>query len=100
MNEKQLQNKIVRYLKEKKFFYFKFSDRYQYGIPDLYVLINGFSYWFELKSANGILSEIQKKKIESMQKNGGNISVIRDFDKFKEKIENIIIFTSIGGYYE
>lgn len=52
------------------------------GVPDYVINANGWTYYFELKSKIGILSEAQKKVHESLRNQGFEVFIIRDFEQF------------------
>ncbi len=86
--EKKLQNKIIKYLKENDIFYYKFNDRLRYAILDMYILYRGWHFWPELKSQKGKLSILQKREIKKIRKNGGKAYRFKDFDIFVRFFEN------------
>lgn len=52
MNEKLLQNKVIKYLKDNNIFFEKRQAggfNYRIGLPDIYFVINGKHYEIELK---------------------------------------------------
>jgi Holliday junction resolvase len=93
MKEKTFENKIKEYIKERGGYYVKyfgcgFSTA---GTPDLLCCINGKFVAIEVKGDGGKPTELQKHKIESIQKAGGIALVVypADFDNLKTLINNL-----------
>ena len=86
MIESKLQATVVRYLRTVPgLFFYKASDRYTCGIPDLIICYKRF-IGIELKVGRNKLSKIQeyvKKKIEAA---GGECYVCRSLDDVKKVI--------------
>lgn len=93
MNEKSLENKIKKYLKDNGHYYMKIhgSAVGKAGIPDILCCINGFFVGVEVKNPNGkgILSELQKYNIENIIKSGGYAEAIASYDDFISFVEYI-----------
>ena len=89
--EKQFENKIKAYLKEKGAWFLKYWAGAQYtktGIPDLLVCYKGKFIAIEVKAENGKPSELQLHHIEQIRKAGGVAYILypKDFDEFKTKM--------------
>ena len=67
MTEKQLQDKVVSYLRKQGWHCFKVSDRFRYGTLDLFACRNGVSVWIELKTETGKLSDPQRREIRDLE---------------------------------
>ena len=80
MTESQIQRQITAWLKAAGFLVWKISDRYRSGIPDLYALRNGDSYWFEVKRPGGRVSKLQEHEIGQLRNHGGLAFVVRSVD--------------------
>ena len=57
------------------------------GIPDIVAVINGCTFFLEVKIGKGRLSKIQMKEIENINKNGGEAIVVRG----EEDVSNFIL---------
>ncbi|SHJ77446.1 VRR-NUC domain-containing protein [Paramaledivibacter caminithermalis] len=94
MTEKQLQRKVIKFLKfQPNTWFFKvFGGGYQRaGIPDLICCINGVFIAIELKGDNGKPTELQKMNIKNINAAGG-IGVIlypKGFKEFKKLIKEV-----------
>ncbi|MDK2919762.1 MAG: hypothetical protein PWQ37_2495 [Candidatus Petromonas sp.] len=94
MTEKQLQTKVIKYLKSlPNIWFFKvWGGGYQRaGIPDLICCINGVFIAIELKGDNGKPTELQKMNIKNINDAGG-IGVIlypKGFKEFKKLIKEV-----------
>ena len=92
--EKQFENKIKAYLKEKKAWFIKYWAGAQYtksGVPDLLVCYKGHFIAIEVKAENGRPSELQLYNIKKITEAGGYGFILypKDFDDFKAFIENL-----------
>ena len=86
MTETQLKVKVQKYLKSIGAFYFKHSDRFSAGVPDLSVVYNGRTIWIELKTNIGRVSKMQKFYIDAINNAGGEAYVCRSLDEVKDII--------------
>lgn len=50
------------------------------GIPDLMAMKEGKTIFIEVKQEKGVLSELQKLRIEQIQKNGFEVFIWTDFE--------------------
>ena len=94
MNEKQFENKIKKYLKDKGCWYFKvWGGGFQKaGIPDLICCINGCFVAIEVKGPSGKPTELQKWNIRKIKESKG-IGVIlypEDWEDFKDLVNNLL----------
>lgn len=66
------------------------------GLPDLSVCVCGFTIEIELKAEHGKTSEIQKFMLRQINqsKSFGILLYPKDFERFKEFIEKLILFAS------
>lgn len=85
MTESQIQRKILTYLKNKGFAV-KLSDRWQSGLPDILFIRDGVTYFFEVKTPKGVVSEIQKYTMKKLNEAGAIALVVRSLDDVKEVI--------------
>jgi hypothetical protein len=94
MTEKQLQRKVIKYLKSlpNTWFFKVWGGGYQRaGIPDLICCINGIFIAIELKGDNGKPTELQKMNIKNINAAGG-IGVIlypKGFKEFKKLVKEV-----------
>jgi Holliday junction resolvase len=90
LTEKQLENKIKRFLADQGAYYFKhFGCKFsKAGVPDIVGCLNGRFVGIEVKREDGKVSEIQKINLEQIRKAGGIALVVRPsgFEEFKEKL--------------
>lgn len=91
MKEKDFENKVKRYLKEKECWVLKtWSNGIQReGVPDLLVCCNGFFVGVELKAENGHASELQLWNVDWIRSTNGIAIVLypHQLELFKELIE-------------
>jgi Holliday junction resolvase len=86
--EAKLQQKVVRYLKTlgSNVWYFKSSDRYTVGIPDLIICYNGRFIAIELKALKGVVSRIQSHQLSVIQRAGGESYICRTIEQVKQAL--------------
>ena len=78
MTEQQIQNKRIAELEEEGYYVIKLTVTNKNGIPDLIDIPQGCDVLFsEIKKPNGKLSELQKFRIEQLQKHGVKTEVYR-----------------------
>lgn len=104
MNEKDLQEKVSKYLKSIGFWVYRPNERMRKGIPDILAVRDGAAYAYELKYTNlrkdGVLylshhvSAIQVATLFEIADKGGKVGIIIGFEKdvyvfFPEKVGTI-----------
>lgn len=78
MTEQQIQNKRIAELEEEGYYVIKLTVTNKNGIPDLIAIPHGSNVLFsEIKKPNGKLSELQKFRIEQLQKHGVKTEIYR-----------------------
>lgn len=89
MREKNIENKIKAYLKQKGAYYFKHhGNKYsQVGVPDIIVCYRGKFIGIEVKNESGKTTPLQDLNIKQINDNGGIGIVARSLDDVKEVIE-------------
>lgn len=89
MTEKQLQDKIVRYLKKNGIYYVKIHNNgyMRRGIPDLLICYNGKFIGAELKSEKGRPTKEQLYELSNIKESGGQSSIIRTLAELVELLE-------------
>lgn len=90
--EKNFENKVKRFLKERGCWFLKYWGGAAYtksGIPDLLVCCNGHFIGLELKAPNGIPSDLQIYNLREIDKVGGYAVLLypKNFEQFKTFIE-------------
>jgi hypothetical protein len=53
------------------------------GVPDIYCIYRGQSYWLEVKSSTGRLSKVQQEEIARMQAAGARVFTVRSLEDVK-----------------
>lgn len=89
MLEKDIQKRILKYLRGTGWHAIKVSDRFRGGILDIYTLRNGVSIWIEVKTAIGTPSELQKKEIRDIRSHGGFAFIARSVEDVKKIIKEV-----------
>ena len=81
--EASLKRQVINWLKTQKLWFYKASDRYTAGIPDIIICKDGRFVAIELKADRGVVSKIQMYMIDSIKINGGVSVVCRTLDEVK-----------------
>lgn len=84
--ESKIQSEIINYFKKKGYIVVKLILTNTNGIPDLMVLKNGITFFIEVKNEKGKLSELQKLRIEELEKNNFKCYIIRNLNELKNKL--------------
>lgn len=83
MTESQLQQKILNFCKSTGILAYKLASPSRRGVPDLMLIANGRTIFYELKHPNGkgVLSALQKVTIKQMQDHGAEVYVGHDYQE-------------------
>jgi Holliday junction resolvase len=79
MLESKIQAKIIKKLENEGYFIIKIIRCNKAGIPDILALKNGKAIFIEVKQPKGVLSTIQKYRIEEMRAKGLNVKIWQDY---------------------
>jgi hypothetical protein len=71
MNEKTLQSKFIKWLKDNKVYYIKTVVASKDGTHDIVACVNGWFVTFECKGTGGKLSALQIYTADKIKKSGG-----------------------------
>ena len=92
--EKNFENRIKKYLDEKKIWYVKyFANRNtRSGVPDILACVNGHFLGIEVKATHGKPSPLQIYNQQKIIESGGTavIAYPADWEKLKKIIENLL----------
>lgn len=95
--EKNFENKIKKYLKDKGCYYVKyFGNAYSTdGTPDILACINGYFVGIEVKAQTGKPSDLQLVKIRDIREAGGFGYVVypSGWEKLKAIIDDLLLDT-------
>ena len=87
-SETSLKRKVLRWL-FKEFptaFIYKTSDKWTSGIPDIYMLNDGISYWIELKRKGKKPTKLQSYNIDRLRKAGAIAFWADNIEEIKRRI--------------
>lgn len=89
--EKQTENKIKKYLKEKNIYYFKHhGNKFSaVGVPDIIACHKGRFIALEVKAPHGKTSKLQDYHIEAIKRSGGIAHVVKTLEEVEDIIETI-----------
>lgn len=79
MLESVIQTKIIKKLESDGWLVLKIIKLSQSGYPDLMALKNGVCHFIEVKQTKGVLSEIQKYRIDQLRSIGFQADVWTDY---------------------
>jgi len=94
MKEKQLQNKIIKVLRERGGYCFKtHSGKYQHpsrqGLPDIMCCYNGLFVAFEVKLPGRKPTRLQEYEMEKIGESGGIAMVASDVESVIARLKEI-----------
>ena len=90
MNERHLQTKVLRYLKNiPDSFTMKLSDRWTSGYPDILFIYKGKAIFFELKSTKGKAIRLQLWTMEKLHNAGAETYIIKTMDELKKSLDKV-----------
>ena len=82
MKEKDVENYLVKSVKELGGVAFKFISPGNAGVPDrICVMPEGLVYFVEVKKPGGCLSQIQHNQITRMKRLAQCVDIVHDFDE-------------------
>jgi Holliday junction resolvase len=88
MTEQQIQSAILRYLAKLGWYVIKTITTNRAGVPDIIACTTqGIFVGIEVKTAKGVVSELQKAHIQKIKDTGGYAGVFRSVQDLKEFIE-------------
>ena len=87
MLERDIQRKIIKYLKSCGIFTTKIDSTSGRGIPDLLCIDDGRVLFLEVKNERGRLTKLQEIKIKEMQSHGASVHVVRSVEDVRAIIE-------------
>ena len=93
MTEKQLENRMKKYLSNKNIYHFKVHGNgfMRSGIPDLICCVNGHFVAIEIKRPDGKskVSKLQEIEIDRIKRSDGIAVVMNNYDEFVKFISEI-----------
>ena len=90
ISEQKIQSKIINHLKNDGWIALKTIKLSASGYPDIIALRNKITLFVEVKSEKGILSELQKHRINELSLQGFKVIIANSIENFKLHYENII----------
>lgn len=84
MKEQQVQSKIIKQLECEGFYVVKLIKTNKSGIPDLIAIKENRCLFVEVKAKNGVLSPLQKFRIEELKNNNIECQVLYEGEGFVE----------------
>lgn len=89
--ESKLEEQVEKYMKSKRIWQLARyqAQSNQFGIPDRLYLYKGYLLGLELKTKTGTPTDLQLRKINSINENGGIGTIIRDVKEVELLIDTI-----------
>lgn len=89
--EAGLQNKILKWLREKRVWHFRYSASSTFGIPDILCLYKGVFIGLEVKrpDGKGVATGLQEKTLEVINLNGGVARLVESMQEVYDIFEEI-----------
>ncbi|MCB0421157.1 MAG: VRR-NUC domain-containing protein [Bdellovibrionales bacterium] len=95
MSEATITRKFKTYLKDlsksHRVYSHKVSDRFSSGVPDYFVIINGYHLWIELKASGEKPRPIQNHTMARINEAGGRAVWFDDYDNLISFIESEVL---------
>lgn len=86
MLESKIQSKIIKKLEAEGWYVIKLIRTNKNGIPDLIAFRDKEFMFIEVKQPNGVLSELQKCRIEELKYHGFTVKIWTDYnEEFNKK---------------
>lgn len=82
MRESVIQKQIIKYLESENWYVVKIIQTNKNGWPDLQAHRNGATIFIEVKSENGVVSELQKYRHQQLSKLGFYIIISSSLNNF------------------
>ncbi len=88
MLEKQIENKVVTYAKNKDFLAYKFTSPSNRSVPDrLFISPTGQIFFIEFKRKGKVPTKLQASTIKNLTSKGAKVMVVDDFNIGKAIID-------------
>ena len=87
MKEQFIQKKILNYLEDDGYYCLKLAKTNKNGIADIIAIKPNRVFFVEVKSEKGIVSELQKHRIEELKQNGIQTLVVKSLDELKSLLK-------------
>ena len=86
--ESKIQSQIINFLESEKWIVVKTIVLNRSGYPDIFAFKDSIALFVEVKSEKGILSELQKYRMESLTKNKFKVIISNSIIDFKTKYKD------------
>jgi hypothetical protein len=88
MLEREIENRVVKYAKDRKFLAYKFTSPSNRSVPDrLLISPTGKIFFIEFKRKGKLPTKLQDFTIQTFKSRGVSVSIIDDCDKGKLLID-------------
>lgn len=83
MKEQFIQKKILNYLEDNGYYCLKLAKTNKNGIPDIIAIKYNEVFFVEVKSEKGIVSELQKFRVDELKQKNIDTFVAKSLDELK-----------------
>ena len=88
--ESKIQKQVIKYLKDNRIYHFRFQAQANLnGLPDIIALYKGVLIGMELKKEDGKPTELQLKKLQAINENGGIGIIVKSVEDVSKLINYI-----------
>lgn len=88
--ESKIQKQVIKYLKDNRIYHFRFQAQVNLnGLPDIIALYKGVLVGMELKKEDGKPTELQLKKLQAINENGGIGIIVKNVEDVSKLINYI-----------
>lgn len=88
--ENKFQEEVIKFLKNKRIYHFRFQAQSNLnGMPDVLALYKGYFIGLELKKKGGEPTNLQERKIKTINENGGLGIIVDDIEDVSKLIRLI-----------
>ena len=84
MNASYIQGRICKFCKKNKIPYNNLIKMSESGWPDVMIVVNSLTYYFEVKFGRDKLSELQKYRIQQLNRDRKIAFVVKSYEDFAE----------------
>ncbi len=88
--EKDIQDKIIKFLKSQGYYVIKTIVVSRNGVPDIIACIRGKFYAFEVKNEKRKITPLQEYNIKLINESGGKAYLVRSVEEVKTVLSSIV----------
>ena len=89
MSASKIQAKIAKFCRMNGYYYNKIITASRSGVPDCFVIIDGVTYFFEIKYGRDKLSKLQEVTIDKLNVDKSIAYVVKSYEEFIDAVTAI-----------